>query len=193
MELIPLVTIKKRKIYTGSTTDTLLEADLIDQIKSDIPVYFFDTDGINNDKPNLCTYQRIGTKLQIWADSGPRVLGDIVDTVMAGAQRITIRPSIWTLDTIEHIHEITEQQLYLHLENSTISQETPIDGIVLLENQDHPQNNFKLESQLKTLATKTKIYVYDPDKNNYSYWQKHGITGILIPLDHYTEYLTNVR
>ena len=194
MELIPLLTLKKHKIYTGPTANTITTNELLDQIKTDTPTYFYDHDGITKDKPNFCLYQKIGTKIQVWTDAAPRVLGDIVDTIMAGAQRITIRPLIWTETTIDHIQEITEQQLYIHQEQDTLSLPLPTaDGIVLFDQTHHPQNNFKLESHLKTLALKTTVYIYDSNKNNYTYWQKLGITGILIDLEHYPEYLAHVR
>ena len=191
MDLIPLLTLNKRKIFTGPSKKTITTNELLHQIKNDTPTYFYDQDGITKDKPNLCIYQKIGTKIQVWTDAAPRVLGDIVDTIMAGAQRITIQPHIWTETTIENIQEITEQQVYIHQEHDTLTPQLPTaDGIVLFTN---PQNNFKLESQIKTLATKTQIYIYDSNKNNYAYWQKLGITGILIDLENYPEYLTYAR
>ena len=194
MELIPLLTLKKNKIYPGTIPTTITTTDLLQQIKSDTPVYFLDLDGINDDKPNLCLFQKLGSKLQLWTDSGPRVLGDIVDTLMAGAQHITLRPHLWTNKTIENIQEITDQKLYIHTETSdnTTFPHTA-DGIVLIPQESDPQLSFKQESHLKTLALKTPIYLYDPHKNNYAYWQKLGITGILINLDQYPEYISHVR
>ena len=194
MELIPLVSLKKYKIWPGNSQDPMAPNELVHNIKTDAPVYFLDRDGILNDKPNLCLYQKIGSKINLWVDSGPRELGDIVDTVMAGAQRITIRPSLWNHNNIENAQEITEQQLYIHQEE--INTPLPIsnsDGIVLFNNTSLFENNFKLESTLKTLSLKTSLYIYDSNWKTYPHWQKLGITGILIDLIQYPEYINHVH
>ena len=194
MQLIPFITLKNHKIHPGPTSKTIPDTDLLNQIKTDTPIYFYDLDGITNDKPNLCLFQKLGTKISLWTDSGPRVLGDIVDTVMAGAHRITLRPPLWTLKTIENIQEITEQQLYIYQDTTNLtSPNTTADGLVFLNQSEKLKNHFKQESYLKTLSLKTPVYLYDPDKNNYSYWQKLGLTGILIDLEHYHEYLSHVH
>jgi hypothetical protein len=194
MELIPFITLYKNKIYPGPNTTSITDTELLYKLKSDTSAYFLDKDGVNKDKPNLCLFQKLGTKIQLWADSGPRVLGDIVDTVMTGAQRLTLRPNIWTSNNIENIQEITEQKIFIN--HSDIALKSPsitANGIVLLDNTPHIKNNFLHESHLKTLTLKTSVYIYDSDNNNYSYWQKLGITGILIDLESYSEYLTNVH
>ena len=193
MELIPLVSLKKNKIWSGNAPEPITPNDLIQNIKTDSPVYFLDHDGILNDKPNLCLYQKIGSKITLWVDSGPRELGDIVDTVMAGAQRITIRPSLCTPNTFQNAQEITEQKLFIH--HDEITSPLPFsnsDGIVLFNNSLF-KNNFKLESTLKTLSLKTPLYIYDSNWKNHSRWQKFGITGIIIDLIQYSEYINHVH
>ena len=194
MELIPLLTLKKHKIYPEPTANSITQNELLQQLKSDTYIYLLDTDGVNNNKPNLCLYQKLGPKTKLWTDSGPRVLGDVVDTVMTGAQRITIRPHLWTPHTTENILEITEQKIYILHEN-TDQNTSPLtaDGTIFIDQSQHLQNNFKLESHLKNLTLKTPVYIYDPNPKNFPYWQKLGTTGILIDLIHYPEYLAHVH
>jgi hypothetical protein len=194
MELIPLISLKKRKLWSGDSKASIYTNELIQNIKTDTPVYFLDQDGILNDKPNLCLYQKIGSKINLWIDSGPRELGDIVDIIMAGAQRITIRPSLWNSNNIENAKEITEQQIFIHHEeiNKPLSLLNS-DGIVLLNHTSIFKNNFKLESTLKTLSLKTNLYIYDSNWKTYLHWQKLGITGILIDFINYKEYINHVH
>ena len=194
MELIPLISLNKRKIWSGDSKASIYTNELIQNIKTDTPVYFLDQDGILNDKPNLCLYQKIGSKINLWIDSGPRELGDIVDIIMAGAQRITIRPSLWNPNNIENAKEITEQQIFIHQEeiNKPLSLLNS-DGIVLLNHTSILKNSFKLESTLKTLSLKTNLYIYDSNWKAYLHWQKLGITGILIDFINYKGYVSHVH
>ncbi|MBU1940232.1 MAG: hypothetical protein KKC68_00505, partial [Candidatus Thermoplasmatota archaeon] len=65
MELIPLIYIQKRKIHPGPTNRTCDTNDLFNQIKTDTPLYIYDLDGINNDKPNLCLLQKINQNITV--------------------------------------------------------------------------------------------------------------------------------
>ena len=54
MEIIPLIRMEKRKILDDALSDNVLE-----QIDEEQIIYILDMDGIEKDKPNLCTYQRL--------------------------------------------------------------------------------------------------------------------------------------
>ena len=81
MELIPLIKLKKRKVIGFNKSDL---KDILKDIKDDEKIYILDFDGIERDKPNFCTFQRISGSYELWVDFGPRNLGDVVDAVMYG-------------------------------------------------------------------------------------------------------------
>ncbi len=193
MELIPFVYIQERKIHPGPADQIYDTKDLINQIKTDTPLYIYDLDGINHDKPNLCLLQKINQNLTIWMDSGPRDLGDVVDLFMAGANTLTIRKDQWPHAQASVIRDITEQQFYLYIDSTKPQQEiSEYTGLVLFYPNNQPKKDFILESTIKSLCQKNKVYIYDPEKTNYDYWKKIGAIGLLVPLTDYPEPLKHV-
>lgn len=189
MEIIPLIHLQKRKITGGNEGNHLSFNDLLQQVDKDEKIYLLDIDGIKKDKPNLCIYRSISEHRKIWVDSGPRVLGDIVDAVMAGATDITVRKSYWPTLDIYAIQEMTECDIYVdidlksqtdqHLELSLFYD---VNGFVSFNVQDEIEGDFKARSILKNLCKKYKIYIYDPNPKNLSYWKERGVTGLLIDI-----------
>ena len=193
MESIPLVRLRKRKIQTkGEQKDTLNY--FLEKRTTDTPVYFYDEDGIKNDTPNLCLYQKLGKQYNIWADAGPRTLGDVVDLVLAGATQITIRKNLWRDVNISAIREITENKIYTCLlyekETFTIDPSfiNETDGCVIFTSNTQIESDFKAYSTIKQLSAKTKIYLYDSNHQQSTLWQKLGITGLLIDFNHIKEF-----
>ena len=191
MECIPLVRLRKRKIQTqGNQQDTL--NSFLEKKPTNTPIYFYDEDGIENDKPNLCLYQNLGKQYTLWVDAGPRILGDIVDLVLAGATQITIRKYLWKDLSISPIREITENPIYTFISyendrsNPSFINET--DGCVIFTSSTQIESDFKVYSNIKQLSAKTKIYIYDSNPQNNTLWQKLGITGVLIDFHQIKEY-----
>jgi len=108
MEIIPLITLEKRRIL--ETNQKTTETKEIDQINEDEKIYILDKDGIEKDKPNLCLFQKTSNSYSLWIDSGPIELGDIVDSFMAGASAITIRKNLWKKLDLKKIREISENE-----------------------------------------------------------------------------------
>ena len=188
MEIIPLVTLRKRKM-TKENGSILSIEELKGVVKEDIPIYFYDIDGIEKDKPNLCLYQQASKYNKMWVDTGPRVLGDVVDLVMAGTARITLRKKVWPNLFLSGIKDITENKIYLEidLEDQIYNEDNSVflesDGLTVFINKSKVEGNYKLCSYLKNLCLKHNIYVYEPHKKNFTYWEKLGISGILTDLD----------
>jgi len=113
MEIIPLVYIKDRKPRLEGREHPSLLAEVLEQLDEGSSIYFLDADGIEKDKPNLCTYQRLPSRQNMWIDAGPRVLGDVVDVVMAGATTIIVRQNLWPKLDIGRIKEFTENEIYM--------------------------------------------------------------------------------
>jgi hypothetical protein len=190
MEILPLIHIQKRKILTYQQENTIL-----DKLKDDEILYIYDLDGIERDKPNLCTFQRVSKSHQIWVDNGPRNLGDIVDVFMAGATKITVRPDLWHNISIPIIREITENQIFININldvktrlinEKLLFQEA--DGLVNFNKKEQIESNFKNSDLIRNLQIKNKIFSYEKNTKNLEYWRKLGIEGLLVEIDQFKEF-----
>jgi hypothetical protein len=197
MELIPLIYLKKRQILPSLQKSPLTPQELIEQIENDQPLYCYDLDGIEDNKPNLCTYQRLANHLNLWIDTGPRDLGDVVDIVFAGANTITIRPHLWTRFQLQSIREITENQLFLnypplHQRQDPNFSYQDADGIILPPTTEDSRD-FKNRTHIKNLSAHTKIYVMLSDYEQLSSWENLDVTGFLVELTNLQEFKKHVH
>ncbi len=188
MEIIPKITLKKRKMIADN--EEIITAEKLNNlVKKDDLIYFYDLDGINRDRPNLCLFQKVAKSNEMWIDSGPRVLGDVVDLVMAGAARITLRKKVWLNLDISSVKEITESKIFIGIDSLTneintfdISIFSEVDGYVYFGNKSDFERDFKLSIKLKNLCKNTRLYVCENSEKNIPYWENMGITGILMDI-----------
>jgi len=189
MEIVPLIYLKKRKIVTDKGELPSFN-EMREHVDKDKEIYVLDIDGIEKDKPNLCLYPKISEFYKIWVDAGPRVLGDVIDIVMAGATSITVRKKVWPNLDVSSIKEITESGIYADVDAA--NQKMPsiesallhwVDGLVIFNKKDQIENNFKYGSFLKELCAKYKMYAYEPNPKNFSYWETLGVAGLLVDIN----------
>jgi hypothetical protein len=183
MEIIPLIYIENRKIRIGNTSEPMLVKDFLKITIDKKKIYIFDLDGIDRDKPNLCTYQRIASFCDLWADNGPRNLGDIVDTTMAGATDITLRKNLYPQLNISDIREITENKIYEYDEFNSSNLFFDSDGIVTFYSKENLDSDFKLKDILKNRIQNHNTYVYETDLKNQLFWKNLGVKGLLIDFE----------
>jgi len=193
MEIIPLAYIKNRKTYINKGGENASLDEVLKNIDKDKEIYFLDIDGIEKNKPNLCTYQKISEKQEIWVDTGPRNLGDVVDLLMAGANKITIREQLYPIEELPSIKEVTENKVYTFVDLLQDSKkiltfpQLPIDGLVFFLDRKQIEADFKREELLKSLCNKYNTYVAEGDKENITYWGKIGAAGVLLDLKTYKD------
>ena len=189
MEIIPVIHIKKRKITAEKGGKVLSLQEILDHVDTDKPLYILDEDGIEEDKPNLCSYPKLSEHCAIWVDAGPRVLGDVVDAVTAGANNIVIRKGLWPTFEGAQIKDITENEIYSVLDlqsyDGYVADVSPndIDGLVVLESTGQIKSDFKTGGFLRSLCAKHKIYLYVSSLMNKLYWEEVGVSGLLINLN----------
>jgi hypothetical protein len=192
MEIIPLIKMKKRKIleYPKSFFE-----DISNEIDENEKVYILDFDGIDKDKPNFCTVQRMSSSYDLWFDFSPKNLGDVVDAVMAGAKEITLRKPQWPNIKISDIKDITDVEIYSNVDfdykgkNSFIDmKKDQLDGLVNFYSRNEIESSFQNSDYFKTISKKNKIYTYDSNLKNISYWKGFSIKGILVDFDKYKEF-----
>jgi len=172
--------------------------EILEHVDKDVNIYVLDTDGIEKDKPNLCLYRKLSKSHALWIDTGPRVLGDIVDVIMAGATNITIRNKLWQGPDVSCIKEITENKIYEGVDlknqvqnNKEIGTLYDVDGWVVLDGKNQVGRDFKYGSFLKNLCIKHEVYAYERDSKNINYLKNMGITGILVDISKIKEFMKN--
>jgi len=177
MEIIPLIKLKNRKIIEE-------HKDLLEHLEEDKTLYVYDLDGIEKDKPDLCIYQKLSKKHNIWVDNAPRDLGDIVDVFLTGAASVTIRKKHYPQINTEKIREISENKIYEYI--NPYEKEgalcLDIDGLILF-NEKQTSFNFQISDLFKKYSTRHDVFVYEPDINNIDYWSTSNIKGALIDIN----------
>ena len=187
MDLIPLIYMKNRKIYVDKEGSTISLDDLLNQVDDDKEFYFLDMDGIEKDKPNLCTYQRMSGRCKMWVDVGPHTLGDITDLVMAGATSITVRKKLFPIMELPKVEEMTENNIYIGVDLQDKKEQdvlfSPlhnIEGIVVILDRAQIEANFDSRDLLKQLCNKYQVYAAESEEENIPYWERIGVAGVLL-------------
>jgi len=193
MDLIPLIHMKNRKLYLEKTQNSVPLDEFSKQIDEEMKIYILDLDGIEKDKPNLYTYQKLSSTHDLWVDNGPRNLGDIVDTIMAGATDITLRKNLCPQLNISDIKEISENKVY---ENFDLDEDLPFydsDGFVNFNSREKIETNIEYNEIFKKRISTYKTYSYETDINNRSYWEHLGVEGLLIDTNKLKEFMNALR
>lgn len=181
MEITPILTLDKR-ISTNEQSDLLKNLSNLDSYKI---LYVLDLYGINKDKPNLYVYQKLSRDFDLWIDSGPRNLGDVVDNFLAGATAITIREKYWPNVDVSRIREISENKIYLNLDTNALENLDyyDVDGLVNFKTGEEVERDFKLGSLIKQTVLKKQTFCYEKDIKNITYWKSLGIDKFLVDID----------
>ena len=183
MDLIPLIYMKKRKIHVEKTQSPVTHKEFLKQIEGEKKIYIFDLDGIEKDKPNLCTYQRLSGSYDLWVDFGPRTLGDVVDATMAGATDITLRRTLCPQLYISEIKGITENKIYENIDFAEGLSFGDADGVVNFNSREEIERNFKHSDFFKRMSLKNKVYSYETDLENLTYWERFDVEGLIVDLN----------
>jgi hypothetical protein len=188
MEIVPLIYMKNRKIYLEKNGETISSLGVSNLVEDNSKIYILDLDGIDKDKPNLCTYQRFSSFYDLWVDFGPRDLGDVVDVTMAGATEITLRKNLCPQLDITKIKEITENKIYKNIDFIEDSTSEEADGLVNFYSREENESDYKYSSSLKKLGMNNRIYSYESKLKNRTYWKCFGVDGLLVDLGKIKEF-----
>lgn len=179
MEIIPLIKIKSKKILDYSIKDLILNNNFDEK-----PIYILDYDGINKNKPNLCTYQKLSKHYDLWVDFAPKNIGDVVDSFMTGAKAITIRNRYYQLFDPRKIKEISENNLFLTInDKESVFLSDEINGYVSFKTREEIESDFKYQTDTKQISK--KLYIYEKNPENKKYWEKKEIKGLLVDFNEY--------
>jgi hypothetical protein len=137
-------------------------------------------------------YQRLTEQCVLWIDNGPRRIDDVMDTIMAGATNLSLRPSLWPDMVLADVFELTDDEVYLTVDATALDTFPPIPmdvtGVVMFQQNLQHNIEFITSSFLKNKTATLKTYVYTAPASTVHYWEERGITGLLIDLDKKEEY-----
>jgi len=172
MDIIPLIHVRDNQLIgRDSISDKKVEH-----------VYLMDLDGWSANQPNLELYQKLSYSSSLWIDSAPRRFEDVMDIVVAGAERITIKEDTYRDDTKQIFDEIEiEKFIGISLSNFMNQPFEPWDGIVIyIPNQP----NLQEEEQIVLFASKFYVWLLLKENNliNTEWAEEKGIKGIILPL-----------
>jgi len=195
MNLVPLIHMRKRKIYLEEGKNPIDYKEFLKKFEEDKKIYILDWDGIEKDKPNLCTFQRLSPLYDLWVDFGPRDLGDVVDAFMAGATKITLRNRLCPQLAVSDIREISENKVYANIDFDNINLQNiddlffiDSDGLVNLNSKAKIDQDLRYSNFLNNLKIKNKLYSYDSNPENLSYWEQFGAEGLLVDINKFEEF-----
>lgn len=188
MDLIPLIYMKNRKIHLEKDGESISSKEFSNLIEDNSKIYILDLDGIEKDKPNLCTFQRFSSLYELWVDFGPRDLGDVVDATMSGVTDITLRKNLYPQLNIADIKEITENKVYTNIDFKDDITSEEADGLVNFNSREDTEKDFNYRSSLKKLGENNRIYSYESKLQNQTYWKYFEIDGLLVDLGKIKEF-----
>jgi uncharacterized protein related to proFAR isomerase len=188
MDLIPLIYMKNRKIHLEKDGEPISSKEFSNLVEDNSKIYILDIDGLEKDKPNLCTFQRFSSLYELWVDFGPRNLGDVVDATMAGATDITLRKNLCPQLNIADIKEITENKIYTNIDVNEEVDFEGSDGFVNFNSKEVTERDFKFGNSLKRLGVNNKIFSRETKFKNKSYWEYFGVEGLLVDLGKIKEF-----
>jgi len=188
MKIVPVVYVKDKKIWAKKDGEAISIDDILELFKADEEIYVLDESGIEENKPEFPIYQTLSERYTIWADAGPRILDDIVDIVMGGAANVVIRERIFSANDLPDVKEFTDCLIYSYIdlqkdEDHALSMSPYIDGLVICNDRNQFEEDFKLCESLKNLCKKYNIYVFEQNRENTKYWEEFGVTGVLLYLE----------
>jgi len=195
MNLVPLIQMKQRKIYLEEGKNPIDYKEFLKKFEEERKIYILDWDGIEKDKPNLCTFQRLSPLYELWVDFGPRDLGDVVDAFLAGATEITLRTHLCPQLAISDIKKLSENKVYANIdfENMNLKNIDDLffyesDGLVNFNSKAKIDQDIRYSDFLNNLRMKNKLYSYDSNPENRSYWKQFGAEGLLVDINKFEEF-----
>jgi hypothetical protein len=181
METIPVLYLSKT--YEKNQLSPLYLRDIMKK-QGFSNLYVIDEQGIKRNQPQYAFYQRFSPMFDLWVDTGPRDMGDVVDDIFSGAKRIIIRLNLWLKESLSQIRELTEHDIFLAVEGHKLSHlyTHPLlyeeaDGLIVFMTSE-VKTGFKNESTLNQVMRNKPVYVFDMQENE-SYWTSKKINGLL--------------
>lgn len=137
MKEFPIIRVRKGKIRRKDKIWKRREViNIIEELCKEYKgIYVIDLDGFRKNSPNLDLYKKVDCEL--WIDSYPRYTEDVMDLVIVGAEKITIRNM--DDEKLQEIKEMCEKDIFLLYDDVNLAiknvKKFGFKGIILDENQ----------------------------------------------------------
>ena len=166
METIHLSYVKDGKFISGSPEKNKL-------------LYIIDIGGLLKNNPSFELYQKLSTLTSLWIDSAPRRFEDVMDIVIVGASRVTIRKGVFRDDVSRVFREI-EIDLYEGIDNVEQCDEPIGDWKGRIIYIPH-ELGFKEREKLALAASKVPLYLVLRERNfiDIEWAENVGIKGVI--------------
>lgn len=191
MKFIPL-------LETGYVKNRKEIADLFSSLNKNgnsvSSLYILDEKGVEKNRPSLSLHQYAHRWFDTIVDAGCHHVGDVVDVILAGADIIVIRPTLWSEPDFLTVRDISESKLYVWYDpfekekgktNPTVLF-SQADGIVFnAENLPAPIP-FATREKIKALITThdvDHIFVFDPKKIHERELSAFGLNSMIATVD----------
>ena len=191
MNVVPLVCVKNGRLFDGIDGNPLTVDEVFARVGKDAMLYVLDRDGIDAGNPDLELYQQLTDHCILWVDDGPRRIDDVMDTIMAGATNLTIRPDHWPDTDLDDVLWLTDGEVFyaVTLESKDRTLLAPLAsrgvGIIAFVDKTQLQYDFTAASHLKDLGMKQKLYVYGTLAKNLSGWEEQTLAGLVVDLKNF--------
>ncbi|MCD6513241.1 MAG: hypothetical protein J7K61_06545 [Thermoplasmata archaeon] len=141
----PVIKIKGGKImYHNEISRGKKAAELLKNLTKNGIVYVFDIDGYRKNSVNFELYMKAGKNL--WIDAYPRSAEDVMDLIISGAEKITLRDM--NEDVLKEVKEMVEKDVYLSgkdvREEIKKARKMGFKGVVLYDNQDSKEEDMEI-------------------------------------------------
>lgn len=193
MKFIPLLETR----YVGKRKEI---ADLFSALnKSENTVsslYILDEKGVKKNHPSLSLHQYAHRWFDTIVDAGSRHVGDIVDVILAGADIIVIRPTLWCEPDFLSVRDISESKLYVWydpFEKEKMKTDSTVlfsqaDGIIFNAENVATPIPFDIKDKVKALIAKhgvENVVVFDPNKTHEKELNIFGLNSMIVDLNNH--------
>jgi len=175
--VVPFVVLEGKKIFSSFKGSLITAKELAQNSEKDSMLYLLDLDGINNDRPNYELYQVLAEWFSLWIDMGPRVSGDVVDDVFAGAERVTVRPELFYNIDIDIVRQMTDCPVFQYLEDESLAALPHSEGFILPNTND---KGFKKDTLISQLSMNRPVFVILDDATEIGHLKDLGCSGVLV-------------
>ncbi|PKK81290.1 MAG: hypothetical protein CVT47_03195 [Thermoplasmata archaeon HGW-Thermoplasmata-2] len=136
MEVIPIIHVKGGKVVSAQRNPVCTVREALEKLKKYKMLYLVDVDGIESSQPDFELLANLA-KRHIWYDGGARNIDDVMDAFVAGAERVTVRSSLFEGELSEIAGDV--EDTYIGIEHRGNSGKLPdidasmFSGVVLID------------------------------------------------------------
>jgi len=153
--------------------------------------YLLDISGIEKNRPTLSLHQYTHRWFDTIVDAGCHHIGDVVDSILAGANIVVIRPDLWEEPDFRSIRDISQTHIYIWydpLKKNNENTKSPLltsepDGIIFYADHLEAPLSFDIREKLKTMISihgTKNVFVFDSLKKHEKEWNQYGMNTLIV-------------